>query len=88
MNNLKVTIKLVYIIFLVFLTFTAAYMGSKSGTRLVGASALNMASKTAIGSIISENRQALGEYEFEERLHAGIKLVGTEVRSLRKKGEQ
>ena len=49
-------------------------------------SVLRMSTPGFIQAPISENRQARGEYEFEERFHAGIKLVGTEVRSLRKKG--
>ena len=36
--------------------------------------------------IISENRQANGDYEWEEKYHAGIVLVGSEVKSCRTKG--
>ena len=38
--------------------------------------------------VISENRKALGEYEFEERYEAGLVLVGTEVKSCRKNSVQ
>ena len=34
--------------------------------------------------LISENRKASSEYEFEERYEAGIQLCGTEVKSCRK----
>ena len=86
MITLWLIIRLICVYFSVFLIDVAAYMGSQSGTRLGSASALSMATKTIAERVISENRQALGEYDFEERFHAGIKLVGTEVRSLRKKG--
>ncbi len=78
--------RLIGIYYAVLFSTVAAYMGSQGVLRLGRASVLHMATKTSAGSMISENRQANGEYEFEERFHAGIKLVGTEVRSLRKKG--
>jgi len=41
-----------------------------------------LAARTA-NSIISENRQANFEYEFTEKIEAGIMMVGTEVKSCR-----
>ena len=37
-----------------------------------------------IHKVVSENRKANFEYEFEETIEAGIMLVGTEVKSCRK----
>ena len=37
-------------------------------------------------SIIADNRQAKGDYEFEEYYHGGIQLRGSEVKSCRMKG--
>jgi SsrA-binding protein len=37
-------------------------------------------------SIIADNRQAKGDYEFEEYYHGGIQLRGSEVKSCRTKG--
>lgn len=37
-------------------------------------------------AVISENRQAEGDYEWDEKYHAGVMLVGSEVKSCRTKG--
>jgi SsrA-binding protein len=42
-----------------------------------------MAPKREGGKLVAENRKARFSYDIEEKLEAGIALVGSEVKSLR-----
>ena len=42
-----------------------------------------MAPKRESGKLVAENRKARFNYEIEEKLEAGIALLGSEVKSLR-----
>ena len=42
-----------------------------------------MAPKRESGKLVAENRKARFNYEIEEKLEAGIVLLGSEVKSLR-----
>lgn len=78
----------IFVFFLVVAYFASiiAFKVGKGFRQSSRDTSLCMSTPGINNGIISDNRQANGEYEFEERLHAGLKLVGTEVRSCRKKG--
>ena len=42
-----------------------------------------MAPKRESGKLVAENRKARFNYDIEEKLEAGIALLGSEVKSLR-----
>ena len=68
---------------LIFLGAVTCFMNSKYQRNSVTALRSTPGFKK---ELISENKQADGDYEWDEKYHAGVVLVGSEVKSCRTKG--
>ena len=75
-----------YILILILLNKSASFLSLQTlRTRCYGHT-VRMSTPGLKNGIITDNRQANAEYEFEEKYHAGIQLFGSEVKSCRVKG--